>query len=53
MGRRPKVKQRECRTCGNIGKGCFLCLNFSEYEPIIDIRKELRGKPSEREMGDI
>jgi len=51
MGRRPKItfKVKDCRTCSNKA-GCFLCLNKSEYEEELDIRKELSGKPSERDM---
>jgi len=49
MARRPKIEPKECATCDK--KGCFICLNFSEYEP--DIRKEIKGKPSERDYEEL
>jgi len=39
MGRRPKItfKVKDCQTC-------------SKYEEELDMRKELKGHPSERDM---
>ena len=48
MARRPKIELKECRNCLNKNKHCFICHNFNEWE--LDIRKELKGHPSERDM---
>lgn len=58
MGRRPKNKLpcdcSYCKNyCENADRHCFICLELSEFEPRLDIRKEMKGHPNARDMEEI
>jgi len=36
--------------CENVNRHCWICLELSEFEPKLDLSKDLMNKPNERDM---